>query len=173
MIPVSTTQSATDTTSPVSEDFAYVQKLVRRSEDLALSNAWLKWYEISRPGVDLGELGAECRQFLRSEVRRGSLQLEQRFGFVLLHHCTDVVFLIVLTWNNDNELWQTTYVRELDRDDPFERTTRDVSGHRPMLCVWELMPVSHERDAWVRFLRSGRSARDLAAYKASTFEGMC
>jgi hypothetical protein len=173
MIPVPASKPRTDTTSPVSDDFAYTQKLVRRAENLVLSNGWLKWYEISRPGVDLGEPGEECRQFLREEVRRGQLQLEQRFGFVLLHHCTDVVFLIVLTWNNDNELWQTTFVRELDAVGEFERTVREVSGHRPMLCVWELMPVSHERDAWVRYLRSGRTSRDLEAYKASTFEGMC
>ncbi len=173
MIPVTTSNDAPNTTSPVREDFAYTQKLVRRVEDLVLSNAWLKWYEISRPGVDLGDLGSEARQFLRDEVRQGRLRLEQRFGFVLLHHCSDVVFLIVLTWNNDNELWQTTFVRELDGNGGYERTTREVAGHRPMLCVWELMPVSHERDAWVRYLRSGRGGRDLAAYKASTFEGMC
>ncbi len=173
MSPVRSRINEPATAAPVAESFAYTQKLVRRVDDLVLSNAWLKWYEISRPGVDLVELGTESRRFLRDEVRKGRLRLEQRFGFVLLHHCTDVVFLLVLTWNNDYELWQTTFVRELGGDGGFERTTREVAGHRPMLCVWELMPVSHERDAWVRYLRSERGARDLAAYKASTFEGMC
>ena len=28
--------------------------------------------------------------------------------------------------------------------------------HRGTYCVWELGPVWHERNAWVRFIKSGR-----------------
>ncbi len=35
--------------------------------------------------------------------------------------------------------------------------------HKPTFCVWELAPVWHEQQAWVRFLKS---ARDEAAAQA-------
>ena len=28
--------------------------------------------------------------------------------------------------------------------------------HKPTLCVWELVPVQHEQQAWTRFLASAR-----------------
>jgi hypothetical protein len=157
----------------IEPDFSYVQKLVRPNVGLVLPNAWLKWYDISRPGIDLDEAGREAREFLLDEVEANRLQLGNRLGFVLLHHCASMAFLIVLTWNNENELWQTVYEKEPDTAAPFKRVTWEQGGHRPVLCVWELAPVGFERDAWVRYLRSRRTEDDKLAYVRAKFEGMC
>lgn len=156
----------------LAEYSGYVQKLVWRSDDLELRDSWLKWYEIGPEGVDLAAVSAECRTLVTTLETTGELDVQGCPGFVEVHYCSEVVFLIVMTWTNENELWQSVWVRE-HGDIAFERTVREHKGHRPMLCVWELMPVSHERDAWVGYLRSRRSSADLAAYRASTFEGMC
>ena len=157
----------------IEPDFAYSQKLVRPNVGLVLPNAWLKWYDIGRPEIDLDALGREAREFLLGEVAGDRLRLENRLGFVLLHHCTSVAFLIVLTWNNENELWPTVYEKAPDSAAPFARVTREQAGHRPVLFVWELAPVGFERDAWVRYLRSRRTDDDKLAYVRAKFEGMC
>lgn len=154
----------------LAESIGYTQKLVRRTADLEWSGSWLKWYEIAPEGIDLTAVSHECRALVQESS--GDFDLQGCPGFVEVHHCTEVVFLIVMTWTNENELWQSVWVRE-HGGPAFERVSRAHTGHRPMLCVWELMPVSHERDAWVRYLRSRRTEADLAAYRRSTFEGMC
>jgi hypothetical protein len=50
---------------------------------------------------------------------------------------------------------------------PFPQKTM----HNGTYCVWELGPVIHEQKEWIRFLKSPRTDRNLAAYFASTFEG--
>lgn len=153
--------------------FAYQQKHVRPSVGLVLPNAWLKWYDISPPGADLEDLGRQARAFLLDEVSEGRLRLENRLGFLLLHHCDTVAYLIVCTWRNENELWQTVYETDPEAAAPFTRVTREEAGQRPVLCVWELAPVGFERDAWVRYLRSRRTDDDKLAYVRARFEGMC
>jgi hypothetical protein len=148
-------------------------KLVRSGTDLVLPDAFLKGYEISLEGVDLTELSRESRGFLESESAADRLQLENQLGFLEVHHCTSVAFLIVCTWNNVNELWQTVFVKDLDAGTAWERVTRESAGHRPNLCVWELAPVWHERQAWVRFLESRRDAAAKLAWVYDRFEGMC
>ena len=115
----------------------------------------------------------EGRAFLTTASQDGQWILEDALGFVEVHHCTSVVFLIVFTWNNDNELWQSVFVKDLDTDGPFGRVTTGTAGHRPMLCVWELAPVWHEREAWNRYLASPRDEPARSAYVDDRFEGFC
>jgi len=42
-------------------------------------------------------------------------------------------------------------------------------SHKPTLCVWELVPVWHEQQAWVRFLtRRAMRPRRSSGYAIST-----
>lgn len=148
-------------------------KLVRAGADLVLRDAYLKWYEISRQDIDLENLAAESREFLTVESEAGRLALENRLGFLELHRCNSTAFLIVCTWNNDNELWQTVFVKTLELGTPFKRRTRETAGHRPIFCVWELAPVWHEREAWMRYVSSARDAAARAVYVHDRFEGAC
>jgi len=43
--------------------------------------------------------------------------------------------------------------------------------HRGTFCVWELGAVLHERDAWTRFLTSGRTRADEERYLQDSLTG--
>ena len=90
---------------------------------------------------------------------------------MILHRCGEsFYFLLVCTWRNDNEVWETVWAKDGEPMPPSGRG-RSTGAHRPTFCVWELGAVWHEQQAWSRFLRSprGRGARD--AYLRDTFEG--
>src|SRR5438128_599716 len=66
-------------------------------------------------------------------------------GFVILHRCGEsFYFLIVCTWRNSNELWQTVFYKDGEAMKEFALYPRD-GEHKPTLCVWELVPVGHEQ----------------------------
>ena len=51
---------------------------------------------------------------------------------------------------------------------PFPRDAE----HKPTFCVWELGPVWHEQQAWIRFLRSERGPEDEQAYLEDSYHGV-
>lgn len=117
-----------------------------------LPQAVLKWYgvhEASRPIPDA--VTEMARQQLITTPPEA-----QGMGFVLLHRCGEsFYFLIVCTWRNSNELWQTVLYKDHDAAAAFALFSRE-EAHKPTLCVWELGPVWHEQQAWTRFLNSAR-----------------
>ena len=144
------------TDSGIDQDYAHGPKQVVPRERLEVSKAFIKWYDIhpvDRPAPD------EIRQLARNYLM--STKLDARgLGFLLLHRCGEgFYFLIVCTWRNSNELWETVFYKNGDAMPEFRPFPRDGS-HKPAFCVWELVPVWHEQQAWVRFLLS---ARDEAA----------
>ncbi len=154
-------------------EYRSYRKTVRPGVDLMLPDAYLKWYDIAAEGVDLGRLGQEARAYLEGEHQAGRLRLQDRLGFLELHHCDAVAFLIVFTWNNNNEMWQSAWAKDLANDGPFERVTTQHHGHRPALCVWELAPVWHEREAWVRYMESRRDKNARREWQSDRFAGAC
>ena len=110
-----------------------------------------------------GPIRALARGSLRGAVDSGAIALDDDLGFVILHRCGEsFYFLLVSTWRNDNELWETVWAKDGDASGfhpwPLEGT------HRPTFCVWELGAVWHEQQAWSRFLRSERDAEAREAY---------
>ncbi|HEY7348759.1 MAG TPA: hypothetical protein VH599_10630 [Ktedonobacterales bacterium] len=154
----------------VPDGYVYYEKLVTPGEDLSLPGAYLKWYDIRRPDVEIAEeQAAESRAFVAREVER--LKFADELGFVLLHHCGSVLLLMIQTWRNTNEVWESTYVKDLMRAGGYEPTEFE-SSHRGAFCVWELGAVWHERQAWVRFLSSRRDEAAKLAYVNDRFTGM-
>ena len=155
----------------VRPDYHHVSKLVRPAESLMLDDALLKWYDVAPADARVPSgVRALARRNLRAGVRAGRLELSGDLGFVVLHRCgDDFYFLLVCTWRNDNELWETVWAKRGDDDEfkpwPVEGT------HRPTFCVWELGAVCHERKAWTRYLRSARDEAAKLAYARDTFEG--
>ena len=97
--------------------------------------------------------------------------LEPELGFVILHRCGQAFyFLLVSTWRGTNELWETVFYKENEAMQDFGLFTFQ-GAHRGTFCVWELGAVLYEKDAWVRFLESARTAQDQQAYLESRFEG--
>jgi hypothetical protein len=144
-------------------------KLVTPGEDLSLPNAYLKWYDIRPTDVAITvEQVAESRAFVATEVER--LGFEDELGFVILHRAGPVLLLMITTWRNTNELWESVYAKDVARATGYVPIEFEQS-HRATFCVWELGPVWHERHAWVRFLSSKRDQEAKLAYVNDRFAG--
>ena len=90
---------------------------------------------------------------------------------MILHRCgEDFYFLLVCTWRNENELWETVWAKDGDERRFFHPWPVE-GAHRPTFCVWELGAVCHERQAWSRFLRSSRDAVAKKEYLEDTYTG--
>jgi hypothetical protein len=90
---------------------------------------------------------------------------------VLLHRAGPVLLLLLITWRNTNELWESVYVKDVARAEGYAPVEFE-SSHRGTFCVWELGPIWHERHAWVRFLSSKRDQQAKLAYVNDRFSGL-
>lgn len=156
----------------VTLDYEHISKLVRPEASLTLGDTVLKWYEIAPEETPVPlMIRALARRNLRDGARAGTLALSGELGFVILHRCGEsFYFLLLATWRNDNELWETVWAKNGDqavafRDWPIEGT------HRPTFCVWELGAVCHEQQAWGRYLRTSRDEAAKQAYLDDLWEG--
>jgi hypothetical protein len=164
--------SALEHAGAVGAEYLHVPKIARPQSSLTLRSTVLKWYEIAPADAPVPlVVRALARRSLRDATKSGSLRLSGDFGFVILHRCgEDFYFLLVSTWQNDNELWETVLAK--DGAEALSFRPWQVEGtHRPTFCVWELGAVCHERTAWSEYLRSPRDEAARRAYLASTYEG--
>ena len=156
----------------VDPGYRHGPKLARPAPSIVLGDAVLKWYDVAPaddPGPD--ELRALARRDLGDGVRLGEVRLGEELGFVILHRCGGGFhFLLVQTWRNDNELWETVWAKDGESDPGFHPWPIEGS-HRPTFCVWELGAVAHERVAWSAYLSSARDEESRRAYLRDTFEG--
>jgi len=138
--------------------------------DVELSPGRLKWYEVREATAAItGKVREEGREFLRREVAAGDLAITGDLGYVIQHLCGDsFYFLIVCTWRNNNEMWQTLYAKD-GHDAPITRV--EFGPHRPVVCVWEMGAVLHEQRAWIRYLKSTRDDRAFDAWLEDRFTG--
>jgi hypothetical protein len=151
--------------------YEYYKKLITPIEGLSLPGAYLKWYNIQPPDVEITkEQVAETRAFLVAEAGAGRLKLEGDLGFVVLHRAGPVLLLLVTTWRNTNEMWESVYAKEAASAEGY-RPVAFEGSHRATYCVWELGAVWHERNAWVRFIQSRRDEEAKLAYLNDRFSG--
>jgi hypothetical protein len=156
----------------VRPEYRHTSKLVRPEANLTLGVTVLKWYDIAPADnpVPLA-IRALARRNLRDGAKLGELTLDDELGFVVLHRCGEsFYFLLVTTWRNDNELWETVWAKTGDRAFRFEPWPIG-RGHRPTFCVWELGVVCHEQQAWARYLRSPRDELAKQAYLGDSMAG--
>lgn len=155
----------------IAEDYRHHQRLGTPGTDISFPGVYLKWYNLRHPEVEISqELLQESRDFLQAEVENGNLSFDNQLGFIILHHCNSVVFLIVSTWHNTNELWKTLYMKDLVKGGDFRLF--EAEGYIPAFCVWELAPVWHESLAWSRYLYSKRDEEAKYAYINERFDGL-
>ena len=157
----------------VSAGYRHVYKRIQPAPCLEAGEALLKWYDLARAESPVpGHIRDLARSAVRDGVEEGALELAGEVGFVILHRCgEDFYFLLVCTWRNENELWETVWAKD-GEDDPAFRPWPAEGTHRPTFCVWELGAVAHERAAWSRYLRSGRGREERLAYMRDTYEGV-
>lgn len=148
-------------------------KVARPGPSIGLGEAVLKWYEIAPPEDPVSDdVRALARRGLEEATRLGELRLGDGLGFVILHRCGEGFhFLLVSTWRNDNELWETVWAKD-GEDDPAFHPFPVEGPHRSTFCVWELGAVAHERLAWSRYLFSARDDDARRVYLRDTFEGV-
>lgn len=152
-------------------DYRHVTKSITPGPGLALLQAYLKWYDVRQPDVEIPvELDAEGRDFLRAEVEAGRLAIDGELGFVICHRCGDSFsFLLVCTWRNQNEMWETVYGQDVAAGGGFALIPQGT--HLEVICVWELGAVLHEQQAWSRYLRSARDEPAKRAYLTDQHTG--
>ena len=155
----------------VAEGYRHYQKRISPSLDFSAPGVRLKWYDIAFASMPIEPtVHEEARGFLRSEFESGRFASDGEPGFVILHDCGDVVFLIVSTWRNSNELWETVYVKQADNGGEFGPIK--FGSHKPAYCVWEMGAVAHEAQAWSRYLLSARDLGAQETYFFDMFAGM-
>ena len=150
-------------------DAGYIHepKHVRPGDVLEPSDAVLKWYAVHPQDRPVPE---EITQLARSYLMRNELEA-RGFGFVILHRCgNDFYFLIVNTWRNNNEVWESVFYKNGDTMTDFALWRREAV-HKPTYCVWELVPLWHEQQAWERFLKSSRDEAAAQMWLGDRYAG--
>jgi hypothetical protein len=160
-----------DEIGEVTPGYQHIWKLVRPAPGLTLGDTVLKWYEIAPADAPVPTgIDELARSALRDAAASGELTLSRELGFVILHRCgQSFYFLIVSTWRNENELWETVWAK--DAGDAVFHPWPAEGSHRPTYCVWELGAVWHEQQAWSRFLRSRRDVAAKQAYLRDSADG--
>ena len=120
--------------SAVQSDYRHVSKLIRPAPAITLGDAVLKWYDIAPADAPVPcDLHVLARGSLRAAAESESLRLGGDLGFVILHRCGEsFYFLIVSTWRNDNEVWETVWAKNGDGELAFRPWPREGT-HRPDL----------------------------------------
>jgi hypothetical protein len=157
----------------VAAEYRHLDKFARSEPSLALGDTVLKWYDVALDDAPVPlAIRALARRSLRDACRGDELGALGELGFVILHRCgEDFYFLLVCTWRNENELWETVWAKNGDADVLFRPWPTD-GVHRPTFCVWELGAVVHEREAWTRYLLSPRDEGAKHAYLRDCYTGL-
>lgn len=154
----------------VDPGYRHHERRVEPGMALAMPGAILKWYEVQRVETAVpATTRNQARAFLAQQASAGRLELGNGLGFVVLHVSDARSYLIVGAWRDNQELWETLFVRDHAGEGAFVRRQSGVDA--PTLCVWELAPVWHEREAWVRYLRSDRDEAAKQGYLSDRFAG--
>ncbi len=135
----------------VDPSYVHKPKRVTPGDAIVSPDLTLKWYDVHPEDAPVPTAIA---RLARTYLDTTPFEARGR-GFVVLHRCgSDFYFLMVCTWLNENELWETVFYKDASMDG-FALFPRE-GEHKPTFCVWELAAVLHERSAWLRFLTSAR-----------------
>src|SRR5688572_20325251 len=133
----------------VAANYMHRDKFAIPRDGIVAGDSQLKWSNVAQPDAPVPrEIEELARDYLKDVRVAGDL------GFVILHRCgEDFYFLIVSTWRNENELWESVFAKQNAGESDFRPFTAETS-HRGTYCVWELGVVWREQQAWKRFLTS-------------------
>lgn len=154
------------------KDYKHYDKFVEPDELITLQNSRLKWYNLAKKDTPVTpEIYDSARLFLENESEKGNLKDFGELGFVILHRCSaDFYFLLVNSWRNDNELWESVYAKNDSTQKDF-RLFPFENHHRGTFCVWELAAVWHEQQAWKKFLLSNKDGQAKQNYLYDIYRG--
>jgi hypothetical protein len=151
----------------VAAGYVHTPKLVVCGAPVERPGTILKCYVMHHESEPLPD---EITRLARLHLATAPLEA-RGLGFVVLHRCEkNFYFLIAATWRHCNELWQTVYYKDGESMPLFELFPRDAT-HKPTWCVWELVPVWHEQQAWLRFLASARTVQAAQVWLDDVYLG--
>ena len=151
----------------VSAQYEHTAKQVTPGDPIETSGALLKWYALHPQDQPVPN---EIDRLARSYLSRHALEASG-LGFVILHRCgNDFYFLIVNTWRGNNEVWETVFYKDGEAMSEFALWPRDKM-HKPTFCVWELVPVWHEKESWERFLKTSRDEQAARIWLNDRYSG--
>ena len=156
----------------VAPNYVHYDKFIEPEDTIELTGASLKWYNLARREAPIAsDIRLLARSFLEREFTAGLLKDLGDLGFVILHRCEgEFYFLLVSTWRNENELWESVYAKDGLKQPDFEPFS--FQGlHRGTFCVWELAAVWHEQQAWKRYLLSTRDEPARLTYLRDCYQG--
>ena len=145
---------------------SYPSKYAVHKGLFTVGNTRFKWYDLATDPTEISQ--QDIRNAQRCIENAGeNFQDIQDLGFVIMHRCGQNYLLLVCTWRNENELWESVYY---DGSGKFEIWDRNKT-HLPTYCVWEMGIVYHESQAWKRFLGTERNEKSRQDYLHVFFEG--
>lgn len=155
----------------VADRYVHRDKFIKPDGYLALPGACLKWYNVAPSDAPVPpEIHRLASAFVEREAA-ATLDVAGDLGFVILHRCGEAFyFLLVMTWRNENELWESVYAKDGSGQPDFQ-PFQFQGTHRGTFCVWELGAVWHEQGAWKRYLLSAREEEDKLVYLRDCYEG--
>jgi hypothetical protein len=154
----------------VASEYRHRPKVARPGEALVTPAVYLKWYDIYYEETPISpQLVDQARSFLLAELEAGRLALKNEIGFAVHHRCSAAYILYICTWRNENELWETIYIKDLVVDSEIQQLKRNATT--PTYCVWVLGAVGHEQQAWTRYLYSSRDDAAKYAYVRDQITG--
>lgn len=80
-------------------------------------------------------------------------------GYVILHEGADAVWLLIDWWIEAEVACHLLSSARKEAPTAFSPVTRPL-----LACVWEMAPIAHERDAWIRHML--KAGPDPAGYLA-------
>ncbi len=156
----------------VPEGYEYYKKKITPGTLLNLPEASFKWYNLFPPQREISdEQINEAKSFIDSEIKNGTLKMENELGFIILHLAGEHLLLLITTWRKTNEMWESIYFKRAAQSKSYQPIKFDTD-HKGTYCVWELGIVWHERNAWVHFIESKRDEKAKLEYLNDLFSGM-
>jgi hypothetical protein len=158
----------------VAAGYRHFEKFVTPQPSVSIAGRDIKWYDIAGKDTPISsQVRTMAIKFLEDEAEYGELDHLGDLGFAILHKCgSDFYFLLLNSWRNENELWETTYAKRCADEEYFALFPRSGS-HKPAFCVWEMDAVMHEQKAWRRFLYSSRDVAAGRIYLSDQYSGEC
>lgn len=154
--------------------YTHYDKFVEPDKNIEIAGSTLKWYNLAKTDEPVSaEIHDLARSFLENEANEGNIEHFGELGFVILHRCgRDFYFLLVNSWRNGNEVWESVYAKDGEVQADFELfQAATATLHHPTYCVWELAAVWHEQQAFRRFLLSDQNEEARSNYLEDRYRG--
>jgi hypothetical protein len=145
---------------------SYPSKYAQPKGIFPVGKTKFKWYDLASDPAEISQQDIDNAQKCIGNAEENFKNMDD-LGFVIMHRCGKNYLLLVCTWRNENELWESVYY---DGSGKFEIWDRNKT-HLPTYCVWEMGIVYYESQSWKKYLGTGRKDKDKETYLNHFFEG--